>query len=321
VDIAPLFTPLQIKNKTLRNRIVMPPQVVNRGHTGKEAWEWYGSHARGGVGMVIVESTDIILFGSQLTAENLRPLVDAIHNGGALAAIQLFPGVRNGNKSLLRPATLSLQVIDGLLQQFSVAVDICARAGFDGIEPHGAHGYILNQFFSPVLNTRSDEYGGQSLAGRMRYGLRIVETVAPMLHQAGMLMMYRHTPLREDFGYTIDESVLFCEQLVKAGVDVLDISPASANAPADMAARFKKLGVPVIAVNEMDRVERGLEALREQRADLIAVGRGLIADPEWPNKVRAGRMDEIVVCTHCDQCFADLRQGMVVGCVEWYGRK
>lgn len=321
MDVALLFTPLQIKNKTLRNRIVMPPLVVNRGHTGPEALDWYGSHARGGAALVIVESTDIGLFGAQLTAANMRPLVDAIHQGGALAAIQLFPGVRSNDKSLLRPAQLSVQVIDGLIEQFGVAVQICAEAGFDGIEPHGAHGYILNQFFSPVLNTRYDEYGGRTLAGRMRFGLRIVAAAAAPAHEAGMLMMYRHSPLRDSFGYTIAESLLFAEQLVKAGVDVLDISPASDVAPADMAAPFKQLGVPVIAVNEMDRVERALEALREERADLIAVGRGLIADENWPNKVRDGNFDDIIVCQHCDQCHADLQQGLVVGCAEWYGRK
>jgi 2,4-dienoyl-CoA reductase-like NADH-dependent reductase (Old Yellow Enzyme family) len=75
--------------------------------------------------------------------------------------------------------------------------------------------------------------------------------------------------------------------------------------------------VPVIAVNELDRVERAAEVLREGRASLVAIGRGLIADPEWPNKVREGREDEIVGCIYCDACHEDLRAGVAVGCSQW----
>jgi 2,4-dienoyl-CoA reductase-like NADH-dependent reductase (Old Yellow Enzyme family) len=77
------------------------------------------------------------------------------------------------------------------------------------------------------------------------------------------------------------------------------------------------LGVPVIAVNGLDRVRRAVKALRERRASLVAVGRGLIADPEWANKVREGRLDEIVECIYCDQCHEDLRDGVPVGCSQW----
>ena len=78
-----------------------------------------------------------------------------------------------------------------------------------------------------------------------------------------------------------------------------------------------KLGVPVIAVNELDRLERALEVLREERATLVAIGRGLIADPDWPTKVREGRLKDIVACTGCDECFDDLRNDIPVGCSQW----
>ena len=106
--------------------------------------------------------------------------------------------------------------------------------------------------------------------------------------------------------------------MVKAGVDILDISPASAERPGDRAAPFKKLGVPVIAVNELDEIERALEVLNEGRADLVAVGRGLIADPDWPTKVREGRFDDIVACIRCDEgCFGNLREGIPIECTQW----
>ncbi len=118
-------------------------------------------------------------------------------------------------------------------------------------------------------------------------------------------------------GHDIAESL--ARALVATGVDILDISPASAAAPADRAAPFMALGVPVIAVGEMDRLARALEALAAGRASLIAVGRGLIADAEWPAKVQAGRLDEILVCTGCDECFGYLDRGEGVRCAVWDG--
>jgi 2,4-dienoyl-CoA reductase-like NADH-dependent reductase (Old Yellow Enzyme family) len=309
-DVSPLFSPLQVAGKTLRNRIVMPPMVVNRNLAGPDGREWYGRRAKG-VGLVIVESTNMVEFDGRLTADNLRPLVDAIHQGGAIAAIQLFPGVRGLPTT---PAEMTAADIAETLSRYRTAAGICAAAGFDGIEPHGAHNYLLNKFFSPELNRRDDEYGG-GMEGRMRLALRIVDAVREVAKPRGMLVLYRHTPVGA--GYGMAESLVLAEALVKAGVDILDISPASEAAPGDRAAPFMRLGVPVIAVNQLDRIERALEVLRERRATLVAVARGLIADPEWPQKVREGRMDEIVTCTGCDNCFADLERGLPVGCSQW----
>jgi len=310
-DVTPLFRPLQVKHKTLRNRIVMPPMVVNRSLTMPAGQEWYGRRAKGGVGLVIVEASDVVRFGPEYTARTLRPLVEAIHRGGALAAIQIFPGVRS---QTLSPAQLGISEIEGLIAGYRVAAEICAEAGFDGVEPHGAHGYLLNQFFSPQQNQRTDAYGGTP-AGRMRLALDILGEIRPIASQAGMLILYRHTPVGP--GYGIEESVSLGRELVAAGVDILDISPASDAAPGDRAAPFMALGVPVIAVNELDRLPRAIEVLCENRASLVAIGRGLIADPDWPTKVREGRMEEIIACTYCDRCFDDLGQGMAVGCSQW----
>jgi 2,4-dienoyl-CoA reductase-like NADH-dependent reductase (Old Yellow Enzyme family) len=316
-DTSPLFTPLQIGPKSVRNRIVMPPMVVNRDLAGEDGdashggRTWYGRRAQGGVGLVIVEATNVVDFGSKYAAEGLRPLADAIHQGGALAAIQLFPGVRG---QATTPAQMTVRQIDRLVDHYDAAAEICAQAGFDGVEPHGAHSYLLNQFFSPAKNERTDAYGGD-LAGRMRLALRIVEAIRPITDRAAMLLLYRHTPVGA--GYGIEDSLVLAEALVQAGVDVLDLSPSSEAAPGDRAAPFMPLGVPVIAVNQLDRVERALEVLREERATLVAVGRGLIADPDWPLKVREGRLDEIVTCTYCDSCHEDLRSGAPVGCSQW----
>ena len=309
-----LFEPLTVKGLTLRNRLVLPPMVPNRFLGGEDGRAWYGARA-GGVGLVILEATAVERFGRDLTVENLKALADVVHGAGAALAIQLFP-VTFGTK--VAPADLTPARMAVILEQYRVATRMCVAAGFEGVEPHGAHGYVLNQFFSPARNTRTDEYGAGTPAGRMRYGLEVARACRAELG-ASRLLLYRHTPV-EDGSYGIEDSLAFAAELVAAGVDILDISPASDKLPADRAAPFRRCGVPVIAVNGMDRSRRAVEALREGRADLIAVGRGLIADPQWVQKVRAGRSKEIIRCVRCNEgCFGRLRQGLPIGCMKWPG--
>jgi NADPH2 dehydrogenase len=317
VDLSPLFNPLKVKDKEIPNRIVMPPMVTVRGIITPEGITWYSARARGGAGLVIVEATSVNKFGTDFTVETLKPLVDAIHQGGALAAIQLFP-VTFDFPSTVEPPTpdeLDQAGIDAILADYGRAAAICAEAGFDGIQPHGAHGYLINQFFSQEKNTRTDQYGG-SLENRMRFGLSIVNTVKPACSD-GMLLLYRHTPVGK--AYDMDDSLTFCSKLVEAGVDILDISPSSDEVPGDRAEPFKRFGVPVIAVGALDVPERAAEVLAEDRADLVAIGRGLIADAYLPKKMKDGRLHEIIECTKCDElCFGNLRQGVPIACVEWH---
>ncbi len=310
-DIELLFEPLQIGKKLFRNRIVMPPMVVNRGISTAEGQKWYYDRAKGGVSLVIVEATSVTRFDKDLNVDNLKPLVEAIHSGGAFAGIQLFPGTIG---QPVTPTNIEYDKIKQLIDNYVLAVKICANAGFDAIEPHGAHGFLLNQFFSPIQNQRTDEFGG-TLQNRMRLGLSIVDAIAGIAKENDMLVLYRHTPIGA--GYGIGESLIFAEELVKRGVDILDISPASEFSPADRAEPFMKFGVPVIAVNELDDTDRSCFALSNKRASLIAIGRALIADPELPNKIRQGRFEDIIKCTRCNECFNDLRKGIPVSCTQW----
>jgi len=309
--IAPLFAPLAVGGHILPNRVVMPPMVQLRDLAAPEGVEWYRERAAGGPGLVIVEATSINRFGTELTAASLTPLVEAIHGGGALAAIQLFP-VTFGRE--IDPAGLAREEIDTIVEEYGRATEICLAAGFDGVEPHGAHGYVLNQFFSPEQNQRDDEYGAASLEDRMRLALRVVEKLRPICGERG-LILYRHTPVGP--GYGLEDSLALARQLVDAGVDILDISPSTDETPGDLAARFTDLGASVIAVGKLDEVDDALEVLAQGRADLCAVGRALIADPEWPNKIREGRRDDIVQCERCNEgCFGNLRRGEWVECVH-----
>lgn len=313
VDCSVLFSSFRVKSVILRNRIVVPPMVTNRDIAGPDGIQWYARLARGGAGLVIVEATSVGRFGSELSGGKLRKLVDAVHREGAAIAIQLFP-VTFG--SSVAPHDISRSDIEKIKKGCAVAARECQNAGFDGVEPHGAHGFLLNQFFSPLRNLRKDDYGG-ALANRMRLGREIVQIMRSEVDDE-FLILYRHTP-REDGGYTIDDSIAFARVLVDDGVDIMDISPASDKDPADLAAPIKQaVGCPVIAVNDMDDPERAVAALQEKRADLIAIGRGLIADPEWPKKVSEGRLDEVVKCLKCNEkCHGNLSKGLPIECVQW----
>jgi len=236
-------------------------------------------------------------------------LVDVCHEGGAVVAIQLFwqpPEGREDSTSVTRDD------IETALEQFATAARIAIEAGFDGVEPHGAHHFLPNQFFSPERNRRTDEYGGD-LAGRMRMGLEVVRRVRGEIGDA--LLLYRHTPV---WDYPLEESLEYATKLVEAGVDILDISPSSHQAPADLAAPFKeRVGVPVIGVGRLDLLDRATEAIGNGRCDLLAIGRGQIADPQWALKVWEGRPEDIIECLECNEgCYGNLRAGLPVQCVQ-----
>lgn len=307
-----LFEPLTVKHLTLRNRIVCPPMVTNRGITTNDGVEWYRRIANGGVGLVIVEATQTARIGEDIKVDGLKRLVEAVKNEGAAIAIQLFMSPVDGRNN---PNDMTASDIALSIDRFKRAAAICREAGFDGVEPHGAHGFLLNQFFSPKSNRRTDEFGG-SLENRMRIALEIVRAIRSEVGDE-MILLYRHTPKERD-GYTIDDSLIFCRRLVEATVDVLDISPASESRPGDLAEPFKRtLNVPVIAVGMMGIHERAVETLREGRADLIAIGRGLIADPQWVRKTMEGRLSEIIACRYCNEgCFGNLRAGKPVECAQ-----
>jgi len=307
-----IFSTLRIGLLALRNRVVSPPMYQVRPTLSPEGIAWHRRLAAGGAGIVIVEGTSVRRLAEKWTAEDLRPLVEAIHRGGAAAGIQLFPVISDEPAD---PTSPEREQIEKLIGDFGRAAVVCRDAGFDAVEPHGAHGFLLNQFFMPDKNRRTDEYGGP-LENRCRLAVRIVEQIRGAAGDK-LVICYRHTPAGE--AYTIEESLVLAEGLIAAGLDVLDVSPARDELVADIAAQFKRrFDVPVIAVGGMEDPAAAAEAIRQRRCDLIAVGRQLIADAQWPNKVREGRLDEIVECRKCDEgCFGNIREGRPAVCVQW----
>jgi len=311
-DYTELFSPLRIKNVELPNRLVAPPLVQFRPITSAAGLKWYARLAAGGAGLIIVEATGVPRFGNDLTAESLRPLVDILHSHGAAAAIQLFP-LRFGETADVNE--LNNKQIQSIIDQYGRAAEICLRAGFDGVEPHGAHNYLINQFFMPDVNRRTDGFGG-SAANRGRFASRIVERISQEVGEQ-LIIMYRHTPVGK--AYTLDDSLQFASELINTGVDLLDISPARDKEVGDLSEPFaKRFGVPVIAVNGMHDLDAAEQALRLRRCSLVAAGRQMIADAQWANKIRQGRADEVRTCLQCNKmCYDHVKKRIPVRCVLW----
>lgn len=310
-----LFEPLKVKGITLRNRYVMPPMVTHMGVTTSQAIAYYRERARGGVGFIIVEAVHVDRFSDGHFVNGLKHLAEAVRSEGAAIAIQLF----HSNVFDCEEVTVSsitLEQIERMKRKFVYAALKAREAGFDGVELHGAHGYFLNQFFSPEHNRRTDEYGG-SLEGRMRMGTEIVSAIKEALDPEAIIL-YRHTPVA--MGYTLEESIRFTQELEEAGVDILDISPSTAKGGehAGLAAAIKReVSAPVIAVGGMEDPQTAEAALKEGKCDLVAVGRGLIADPYLPLKVKEGRIDQIVKCVKCGEgCSRNLWKGISITCTQ-----
>jgi len=328
-----LFEPFRIGSFTAKNRLVFPPSASVTGTVTERGLAWYRHIASGGVGTVIVEGTSLGLFEQAGFRDGLPALVDTLHEQDVLACIQLFlpPTDSNGNplsvsgsSDARAPTSAEIREAVG---RFASAARVCRDAGFDAVAPHGAHGFLLNQFFSPLTNTRTDEFGGD-LRGRMRFGLAIVEAIRSSAPD--LVIFYRHTPVQGEGGYTLEDSLKFASELESAGMDVLDVSPSTMGVTpreetppigehAGLAAAFRgAVSCPIIAVGGMNDPAAAEDALRENKADLVAICRGLIADAEWPRKVAAGRLDEIVRCIECNEkCFGNLSRGVPIGCTQW----
>lgn len=320
-----LFRPLTIRKLKLRNRIVMPPMATVMDISSLRARKYYRERARGGVGLIIVEGTSIDKFSSVEFVKALSLLSKTVHKEGSGIIIQLSRGSELHNGEIVAPSATEVsrevteKEIEKIIEKFATSSFLAQKAGFDGVEIHGAHTYFLNQFFSPILNRRGDRFGG-SLEKRMNFGLGCLRAIKERVKEE-FLVFYRHTAVDwNDRGYTIKDSRLFCSRLEEEGLDVIDISPSSDNshAQAEYAAEIKKVvRIPVIAVGGMEDPEKGERALSSSKCDLIAIGRGLIADPYWPKKVKEGREDRITRCIKCNKkCYGNLSKDIPISCSQ-----
>jgi NADPH2 dehydrogenase len=304
----------------LKNRIVMPPMhtglATTEGAVTDSLVEHYVSRSKA-LGLVIIEHSYASLAGKlsdkQLgihddgLVSGLERLSSRIHATGTPVVIQINHAGKSTSMDLtgmqpLAPSPsesareLLVEEIEALTEVFTVAAERAIKAGFDGVEVHGAHGFLLNQFFSPLTNRRLDEYGG-SLEKRMRFPLEVVRSIRKRI--GGRLLLYRlGSDDMDPAGTRIEDSQRFAVKLEEAGVDIIDVSGGLCGSrPEELqgkqgyfvpqAQQIKQVvDMPVIGVGGIVDAKYAERLVREERVDLVAVGRELLKDPDWAKKAR-----------------------------------
>jgi NADPH2 dehydrogenase len=222
------------------------------------------------------------------------PVVVQITHAGGVANKKIIGAEPAGPSATRKTRELTRSEIEALVEEFAMAAERAIKAGFDGVELHGAHGFLLNQFFSPLLNKRGDEYGG-SLENRMRFPLMVVKRIRERVR--GRLLFYRLGA--DDLapnGTHVDDSAAFAVRLEQYGVDVVDVSGGLCGSEpkqlrsvkgyfVPQAYEIKKaVRTPIIGVGGITDAEYADKLIRDGKVDLVAVGRALWRDPKWAEK-------------------------------------
>jgi 2,4-dienoyl-CoA reductase-like NADH-dependent reductase (Old Yellow Enzyme family)/thioredoxin reductase len=346
-----LFSPFRLKNIELKNRIVLPPLasflIERDGSITEKAIEHYRLRAAGGPAMVIMEACAVspegVVSPHQARIDKdrhiaaLAKISGTIRAEGAIPAIQIHHAGRQTSEKVINrkpfaPSPLACPTIRGevtpltidgiqeIISKFGDAALRAREAGFELLEVHGAHGYLINQFLSRYSNIREDEYGGDT-AARTRFAKEIVAEIRTRLGQEFPISFKISAQEFVPDGLTIEESIEILKILIRAGIDVVQVS-AGNDATAewicqpmfmkkaclvDSAARIKKaLEIPVMTVGRINDPVTANNIIESGNADLVCIGRGLMADPEMPNKAREGRLDEIRTCIACNTCMQSI---------------
>jgi 2,4-dienoyl-CoA reductase-like NADH-dependent reductase (Old Yellow Enzyme family) len=330
-----LFSPLKLRELTLKNRIIVSPMCMYSAVNGVPN-DWHmvhlGSRAVGGAAVVIVEGTGITAEGrisnaclalyNQVQVQAFKPITAFIKSQGSIPAIQLNHSGRKGstapewdNHGVLSkeeswqtvgpspipfspryqtPKELSKQDISVLLENFKHSARLALEAGFEIIEAHAAHGYLLHQFLSPLSNQRSDEYGG-ALENRMRFPLMVAKGLRDVW-PAHLPVFFRLSATDwTEGGWTLEESIVFCRELKKIGIDFIDVSTggnvSSAKIPVEPGyqvpfAKEIKRQADIItgAVGLITNAQQAEEILNAEEADAILLAREFLREPYWPIK-------------------------------------
>ncbi len=346
-----LFSPIEINGMVLRNRSVMPAIGTAYGNMDSTVSERYvrflAARARGGTGLIVTEVCAVTPRGKGFPNEigawsddfipSLAMIPEALHKEGACAALQLHHAGRETTEfatgampeapSAIPSVILQQPCEEMSLDRIAVVVDAYGKAalrakqaGFDAVEIHGAHGYLITQFMSPFSNRRQDAYGGTD-EKRARFALETVESVRGCVGKDFPVIIRVSGDEMIRGGYDLQFMKWLAPQLVAAGVDAIHVSVGVYSTPGNLtiasmetepgfnlfrARAVKELvDVPVIGVGRINRPEQAEEALANGDADLISFGRQHLTDPDFMNKARSGDLDDIRWCVACNQ-----------GCIE-----
>lgn len=332
-----LFDSITIKGQKIKNRIVLPPMVCFGwgdldGMVSELHIEHYAKIAEGGAGLIIVEATCIDKEGKlcdeQLGIwddkhiEGLSKIASAIKKNGALALIQIHHAGRQTPETVVDIAVsasgsiggeraaraLSVEEIKELQGRYADAALRAYKAGFDGIELHGAHGYLISQFLSPITNKRTDQYGGE-IENRLRFALEVISQVKARVPK-DFIIGYRMGGNEP----TIENGVIIAKALERAGVDLLHVSGGiSTELKPEVPEGFqfnwivyagtqvkKNVNIPVITVNDIRTPERAGYLIENGLADFTAIGKGQLSDPYWARHAQGN--EPINPCLKCKRC-------------------
>lgn len=333
-----LFSEISIKNLQIKNRVVLPPMVIfglsgDNGFVTEGNIRHYESIAKGGAGLVILEAHAVNKNGrlapeqlglwSDDHIDGLAKIGEACHKHDAAVLVQIHHAGMKTPVSVAeiayapsecddakrKTSALSVEDIRSIQKDFSDAAIRAEKAGLDGVELHGAHGYLISQFMSPVTNKRTDEYGG-SITNRARFACEIIEKIKNKTG-SDFITGYRMGGNEP----TLENGILIAEELEKSGIDLLHVSSGISSGetpaiPENLPYNWivyngteikKHVHIPVIVVNGIITPSQASYIIENQLADFTAIGRGFLTDPEWADKAREGR--EINLCRQCRRCW------------------
>lgn len=328
---------LTIKSITLTNRIVMPPMTTSKSENGKitkELIDYYDEKSKGGnIGLIITEhlyvSKDGIAGHGQISIsddtdiEGLKKIASVIHKNGSKVIAQISHAGSSASIDITKcesisasaivnvgltgkigqiPREMSQDDIQRVVKDFADASKRAKEAGFDGIEIHSAHAYLLDQFYSPLGNKRTDEYG-KTLDGRIKIHLEIIKAIRKTVGEDFIIALRLGACDYMDGGSTIEDGVYVSKEFEKAGVDLLDISGGfngylrkDTKEPGwfgDASSAIKKeVSIPVILTGGVTNAKEAELLLQEEKADLIGVGRAILKDSNWSEKAVKGMFEQ-----------------------------
>lgn len=328
-----LFSEFNIKDVKMKNRICVPPMVIGfnpEGNVAPENVERYKKLAQGGAGLIIQEATCINIDG-RLSAkqlgiwedsqiEGLKTIVDAVHKENCPIFIQIHhAGVVGISENPLCPSTyeyknpnktvvgkeMTIEDVKSIQDDYIQAARRAYEAGYDGVELHGCHSYLISQFFNSRVNKRTDEYGKNP----EKFVIEILEgirKVTPKEFVVGIRLA--------GFEPTIEAGLHYAKVLEKAGIDFLDISYGFTSeqemhvtegykfSNAVYAAEIikKEVSIPVFAVNGIYSSETAENILNETNVDIVDIGKGFLINPNWANDAKEGK--DTGTCLSCGKC-------------------
>lgn len=321
-----LNNPLKIGNLTLSNRLIMAPLATSKaeadGKVSKDILEYYNERSKGGyISLIIIEHSFINQQGkasnNQLSVaedsvvENLKELANTIHKNGSKAVMQIshagsatkseVTGLAVVGPSAIKnprldfvPTELTEDGIKHIIQSFKNAALRVKEAGFDGVEIHSAHGYLLNQFYSPLTNKRKDQYGGD-IYNRIRIHLEIIKEIRNVVGDEFLILLRLGALDYMEGGSTSEDYKIAAREFQKASVGILDISGGlnGSMVPGFVGRAYYEsvtevvkevVSIPVILTGGIAEAQVAEDLLIEKKADLIGIARAIYKDSSWAKK-------------------------------------